>query len=68
MEQQLTLDPNQVNSLFKQSIQELIRDQRDLFVELFAEAIEDLALVKAIEEGEGSESVSREAIFQVFTG
>jgi len=68
MEQQLTLDPNQVKSLFKQSIRELIRDQRDLFVELFAEAIEDLVFVKAIEEGEATESVSREAIFQVLEG
>lgn len=72
MEQQLTLDhseasqwDNQVKSLFKQSMIELIREQRDLFVDLFAEAIEDLAFVKAIEEGEATESVSREAIFQL---
>ncbi len=65
MEQQLTLDPNQVKLLFKQSMIELIREQRDLFVDLFAQAIEDLALVTATEEGEATESVSREAIFQV---
>ena len=63
MEQQLTLDHNQVKSLFKQSMIELIREQRDLFA--LSEAIEDLAFVKAIEEGEATESVSREAIFQV---
>ena len=63
MEQQLTLDHNQVKSLFKQSMIELIREQRDLFA--LSEAIEDLAFIKAIEEGEATESVSREAIFQV---
>ena len=65
MEQQVMLDHNQVKSLFKQSMIELIGEQRDLFIDLFAEAMEDLALVKAIEEGETTESVSREAIFQL---
>ena len=65
MEQQVMLDHNQVKSLFKQSMIELIGEQPELFVDLFAEAMEDLALVKAIEEGETTESVSREAIFQL---
>ncbi len=66
MEQQLTLDHNQVKSRFKQSMIELMREPRDLFA--LSEAIEDLAFIKAIEEGEATESVSREAIFQVLEG
>jgi hypothetical protein len=49
--------------MFKQAIFEVLQEQKDWFQDLFAEVIEDIALVKAIKEGEDGESVSKEEVF-----
>jgi len=54
--------------LFKQAFVELVQEQRHLFYDLFAEVIEDFALANAIKEGESTESVSREEVFQILEG
>lgn len=55
----------QIKELFKQAFLELLQERRDLLYDLFAEVIEDFALVNAIEEGESTESVSRAEVFQI---
>ena len=60
-----TLDEAQIKTLFKQAVLELLREERDLIYELFVEALEDVALARAIEEGESSETVSRAEVFRV---
>jgi len=47
--------------LFKQTMLELVQGRKDLF----AQVIKDLALANAIKEGEATESVSREQVFQI---
>jgi hypothetical protein len=59
---QLT-DSEQVKDLFKQALLEILQEERELFYDLFAEIIEDMALVKAIKAGEESEVVSRDEVF-----
>ncbi|MGD1913345.1 MAG: hypothetical protein ACFB2X_21625 [Rivularia sp. (in: cyanobacteria)] len=44
---------------------EAIQENKEVFSDLFAEVIEDIALAKAIKEGEDTETVSREAIFNI---
>lgn len=61
----ITLDETQVKDLFKQAMEELLEERKDLLYELLAEIIEDFALLKAIKEGEDTEPVSREEVFQV---
>ena len=63
-----TLDENRIKDLFKQAMTELLEERRDLFYNLFAEVIEDTALVNAIREGKDDEMVSRETIFQALEG
>lgn len=63
-----SLDEAQVKELFKQAILELFEERRDLLYDLFAEVIEDFALVNAIKEGESTESVSRAEVFQILEG
>jgi hypothetical protein len=63
-----SLDEKQLKELFKQAMTELLEERKDLFYDLFAEAIEDAALVNAIREGETSEQVSREAVFRILEG
>ena len=58
------MDEVYIKELFKQAMIEVIQEQKDLFSGLFANAIEDIALVNAIKEGEETESVSREEVFQ----
>jgi len=62
---QVSLDEARVKELFKQAILELFQEQKDLLYDLFAEVLEDLALVNAIQEGESSETISRAEVFQI---
>lgn len=60
-----SLSETQIKELIKSAILEIFQERRDLLQDLVAEALEDLALVKAIDEGKDSEAVSREAIFSI---
>lgn len=62
---QVSLDESRVKDLFKQALVELLQERRELFSDLFAEVIEDLALVNAIKEGECSDDVGRGEVFQI---
>jgi hypothetical protein len=61
----LTVEEERVKDLLKQAILEVFQEREDLFYDLFAEVIEDLALVRAIKEGEDSETVSKVEVLQV---
>jgi hypothetical protein len=62
---ELSLNENQLKDLMKAAILEIIQERRDLFQDLITEALEDIAMVKAIDEGKDSETVSRETIFGI---
>jgi hypothetical protein len=62
----IALNPDQLKEILKSIIIELLRDSREEFSELLAEVIEDIALERAIVEGESTELVSREAIFKLY--
>jgi hypothetical protein len=61
----LSLTETQLKDLMKVAILEIFQERRDLFQDLIAEALEDLAMIKAIDEGKDSELVSREEIFAI---
>jgi len=60
-----SLENEQLKDTLKQVIRELIQEDRALFSDLITEAIEDVALVNAIKEGEDSPSVSRDEVFKI---
>jgi len=62
---ELNFDEEKIKQLFKSALIEVIQEQKEVFSDLLAEIIEDIALEKAIKEGEDTEPVSREAIFQI---
>ena len=62
---EITLNSEQLKDVSKSAIVELLQDNKEEFYKLFAEIFEDLAMERAIEEGEATELVSREAIFQI---
>jgi len=60
-----SLSETQVKELLKQAFVELLEERRDLLYDLFAEVIEDFALARAIEQGESTESVSKEEVLEI---
>lgn len=60
------LDDTKIKELFKQALIEAIEEKRDVVHDLFMDAMEDIAMVRAIEEGETTDQVSREEVFNVF--
>ncbi|NET59348.1 MAG: hypothetical protein F6K47_25360 [Symploca sp. SIO2E6] len=62
---ELTLNPDQLKEIMKSAIIELLRDNREEVSEFLAELIEDVAMERAIAEGETTELTSRDSIFQL---
>jgi hypothetical protein len=54
-----------IKEIFKTAIVEILEKRKDLFSDMFREVTEDIALAKAIEEGEKSREVSRSGVFDV---
>jgi len=60
-----TLDPEQLKEIVKCAIVELLRENQEEISHLLSEIIEDFAMEQAIAEGETTELVSRESIFEL---
>jgi len=60
----ISLDEARVKELLKQAVLEVLEERRDLICDLLAEVMEDFALARAIQEGESTESVTREEVLQ----
>ena len=65
---EISLDEGRIKELMKQAMLELLKERGDLIYDAFAEVIADLALTNAIKEGESTESVTREEVFQTLEG
>ena len=61
----INLDEKKLKDIFKTAILELLQEHKEVFYDLFIEILEDIALEKAIKEGEKTETVSRETIFKI---
>ncbi len=55
-----------MKDLMKIAIVEVFEENRGFISEFIREAVEDLALISAIKEGQGSEPVSRDEVFALF--
>ncbi len=62
---EIALNADQLKEILKSAIVELIRDNREEVSEFLAEIIEDIAMERAIAEGETTELTSRDSIFQL---
>ena len=63
-----TMSDLQKKDILKQAIFELVQEKKEFFSDLFMEAMEDVALAKAIEEGMQSETVNEDEVFQILEG
>jgi len=62
---QIIVDEEQIKTLLKQALVEVLQERKDVLYDVLVEVIEDLALIQAIKEGEGTETVSKEEVLQV---
>lgn len=60
----ISVEEMHLKDLLKEAILELMQERRDELEEIFAEVIEDLALARAIEEGESTETVTKAEVLQ----
>ena len=58
-----SISDDRIKELFKSAILEVLEERGDLLREALAEAIEDIAIVHAIEDGESSETITRDEVF-----
>jgi hypothetical protein len=61
-------DESQLKEAMKAALVEVLEERADLLRDVLAEVLEDIALVRAIQEGEGSEPVSRDDVFRLLDG
>ncbi len=60
-----TIEEAKLKKLLKSAVAEALEGQRDLVREAVMDAVEEVALGRAIEEGAGSKTVSRDQIFRL---
>ena len=60
-----SVDHDQLKEILKEALIEVLEERRDLIQGLVEEALEDVALARAIEEGEGTDTVSRDEVFKL---
>ena len=65
---QPSISQDQLKELIKTALVEVLEQRRDLLHDAVAEALEDIALVRAIEEGASSELVGRTEVFDLLEG
>ena len=61
----LTADEAKLKMLLKAAVVEVLEERRDLVRDALADAVEDIALVRAIEIGSRSKTVSRAEVFKI---
>lgn len=65
---QTLIDDAKLKALLKEVIIEVLEERSETITSFFAEILEDLALGKAIQEGENSQKISRKEIFKILEG
>jgi hypothetical protein len=62
------INQDQLKDLIKAALVEVLEERQDLLHEAIAQALEDMAIARAIAEGENSEPIKREEVFNLLEG
>ncbi len=65
---QTLIDDDKLKQLLREALIEAIEEKRDLFYDLIVDAVEDIATVRAIQEGEDTETISKQEVFNILEG
>lgn len=61
----VSVGEDRLKELLKTALVEVLEERRDLVRDVIEEAIEDMAMVRALEEGEQSPLITREEVFRL---
>ena len=61
-------DSGRLKEIFKQAIIEAMEEKKDMVHDLLVDAMEDLAMIHAIQQGEKTGLASRKAVFGILEG
>ncbi|HEY4611890.1 MAG TPA: hypothetical protein VII11_02795 [Bacteroidota bacterium] len=64
----ITPHDEKLKEIFKSAFVEAVQENKEMFSELLAEVLEDIALAEAIREGEKTPFVSKEEVFKALEG
>lgn len=64
----LLLENPELKLAFKAALLKILEERHDLLTDIIEEVVEDIALKNAIKQGESSQVVSRQEIFNVLGG
>jgi len=59
------IEHEKMKKLFKESLLEVISENKEIFHDIFSEVIEDIALSEAIKKGANSEKVDKSEVLKV---
>ena len=62
------IEENEIKKLMKETFAEVIQEKPAIYSALIAEAIEDIALARAIKEGEDSKTINKEEVYDILKG
>jgi hypothetical protein len=62
------IDEGKLKELLKEALIEAIEEKRNVFYDLIFDALEDIAILRAIQEGEHTERVSKQEVFNILEG
>ena len=65
---QTLIDDGKLKQLLKEAFMEAFEEKKNIFHDVIVEAMEDIALVRAIQEGESSETVAEKEIYNILEG
>lgn len=65
---QTEMNAAELKQVFKQALIETFEEKTELFHDIIMEALEDIALSRAISEGEDTENVSKDEVFKILEG
>ena len=65
---QTLIDDTRLKKLLKEAFIEALEEKKEIFHDLMIEAMEETALVRAIREGEATETVSKKDVFDILEG
>ena len=62
---QTMMDEGRLKQVFKEALIEMLEEKHSLFHDIVVEAMEDIALSLAIQEGQGSGKATKEEVFGI---
>ena len=62
------MDDERLKDLFKTALREVLEERKDILRDVIEEVLEDIALARAIDQGQRTEEASRSKVFSILEG